>query len=101
MRRPEAFLPTDVNRTEGPQMAADVSRRNFLGGLGVSVGAALGATAGGALPVVGGAEAQGEPKGTIPDNPFPIGHMTFFTGPAAGPRPPLYQGQRPPARGCH
>ena len=60
-------------------MEGEVNRRNFLGSLGVSVGAAL-ATAGGALPVVGVAHAQDKPKGNIPDKPYKIGHMTFFTG---------------------
>src|SRR5438067_5451354 len=74
-------------------MAADVSRPNFLSGLGVSAGAALSATAGATLPVVGVAQAQEKPKGNIPDKPFKIGHMTFFTGPAAVLGEPMYKGQ--------
>jgi len=47
-------------------MAGEVNRRDFLNSLGVSVGAALAATAGAALPVVGVAHAQDKPKGTFP-----------------------------------
>src|SRR5438477_2310824 len=72
-------------------MAGEVNRRSFLNSLGVSVGAAL-ATAGGAIPVVGVAHAQDKPKGTSPDKPFKIGHMTFFTGPAAVLGEPMYKG---------
>jgi len=74
-------------------MEGEVNRRNFLGSLGVSVGAAL-ATAGGALPVVGVAHAQDKPKGNIPDKPYKIGHMTFFTGPAAVLGEPMFKGQQ-------
>src|SRR6267378_41257 len=74
-------------------MAGEVNRRDFLNSLGVSVGAALAATAGAALPVVGVAHAQDKPKGNIPDKPFKIGHMTFFTGPAAVLGEPMYKGQ--------
>src|SRR5437016_10636068 len=73
-------------------MAGEVNRRSFLNSLGVSVGAAL-ATAGGAIPIVGVAHAQDKPKGNIPDTPFKIGHMTFFTGPAAVLGEPMYKGQ--------
>src|SRR5947208_4464736 len=73
-------------------MAAEVNRRDFLNTLGVSVGAAL-TSAGAALPVVGVAHAQEKPKGNIPDKPFKIGHMTFFTGPAAVLGEPMYKGQ--------
>src|SRR5438093_8400281 len=72
-------------------MAGEVDRRNFLSSLGVSVGAAL-ATAGGAIPVVGVAHAQDKPKGNIPDKPYKVGHMTFFTGPAAVLGEPMYKG---------
>ena len=72
---------------------AEVNRRNFLAGLGVAMGASLTAIPG--LPGVGIAHAQGTPlpKGNIPDTPFKIGHMTFFTGPAAVLGEPLYKGQ--------
>ena len=73
-------------------MAREVSRREFLGNLGVTVGAAaLGASAG---PLVAPArvDAKEEPKGKIPDKPFKVGHMTFFTGPAAVLGEPMYKG---------
>src|SRR5437899_4491711 len=73
-------------------MAGEVNRRDFLSTLGVSVGAAL-ASAGAALPVVGVAHAQDKPKGNIPDKPYRIGHMTFFTGPAAVLGEPMHKGQ--------
>ncbi|HEV8472569.1 MAG TPA: ABC transporter substrate-binding protein, partial [Methylomirabilota bacterium] len=71
---------------------AEVNRRNFLTGLGVTVGTALTALPG-SLPSVGVAHAQDKPKGNIPDTPFKIGHMTFFTGPAAVLGEPMYKGQ--------
>ncbi|PYN83165.1 MAG: hypothetical protein DMD87_30475, partial [Candidatus Rokuibacteriota bacterium] len=74
-------------------MAGEVNRRSFLSSLGVSVGAAV-ATAGGAIPVVGVAHAQEKPKGNIPDKPYRIGHMTFFTGPAAVLGEPMFKGQQ-------
>src|SRR2546430_848719 len=73
-------------------MAGEVNRRDFLSTLGVTVGAGLGATVG-SLPIVGTAHAQGQPKGNIPDTSFKIGHMTFFTGPAAVLGEPMYKGQ--------
>ena len=73
-------------------MAEEVSRRDFLSRLGVGMGAALGAASGGVLPVVPLAHAQDKPKGNIPDKPFKIGHMTFFTGPAAVLGEPSYKG---------
>src|SRR5258705_7793392 len=76
---------------EGTHMA-EVNRRDFLSGLGVSVGAPLGALPG--LPSVGVAHAQGTPKGNIPDAPYKIGHMTFFTGPAAVLGEPMFKGQQ-------
>jgi branched-chain amino acid transport system substrate-binding protein len=74
-------------------MAPEVSRRDFLSQLGVTVGAAA-ATATAGLPLVGKAEAQSKepPKGKIPDTPYKIGHMTFFTGPAAVLGEPSYKG---------
>ena len=69
-------------------MAENVSRREFLSRLGVTVGAAAstGATVWENLPIVGPlskAEAAEPPKGKIPTKPYKVGHMTFFTGPAA------------------
>jgi branched-chain amino acid transport system substrate-binding protein len=45
----------------------------------------MGAVAASAAQVVGPgkAEAADPPKGKIPDKPYKVGHMTFFTGPAA------------------
>src|SRR2546427_1380007 len=71
---------------------AEVNRRDFLSGLGVTVGTALTALPG-VLPSVGVAHAQDKPKGNIPDTPFKIGHMTFFTGAAAVLGEPMYKGQ--------
>src|SRR5437588_12761595 len=72
-------------------MAEPITRRDFLGRLGVGVGAAAGAAAGGlaGFPV---AQAVAQPKGSIPDKAFKIGHMTFFTGPAAVLGEPSYKG---------
>src|SRR3990170_6075140 len=68
-------------------MAEEVSRREFFNRLGVTVGAAAaGATAGAeAAEAKKGAPAKkAEPaRGSIPSTPYKIGHMTFFTGPAA------------------
>src|SRR5436305_13484962 len=71
---------------------AEVNRRDFLAGLGVGMGAALTAVPG-ILPAVGIAHAQAKPKGNIPDTPYKIGHMTFFTGAAAVLGEPMYKGQ--------
>jgi branched-chain amino acid transport system substrate-binding protein len=72
-------------------MAVQVDRRDFLRSLGVGAGAALGAAAG-SVPLIGMANAQA-PKGNIPSTPYKIGHMTFFTGPAAVLGEPMYKGQ--------
>jgi branched-chain amino acid transport system substrate-binding protein len=64
------------------QKPATTNRRDFLGKLGVTVGAAGVAGAG----VVGGSQlvrAQEPAKGKIPDKPYKIGHMTFLTSAAA------------------
>src|ERR1700737_3923016 len=59
-----------------------VSRRNFLGALGVTVGgtglAGAGLIAGPQL-----VRAVEPAKGSIPDTPFKVGHMTFLTSAAA------------------
>jgi branched-chain amino acid transport system substrate-binding protein len=68
-----------------------VDRRDFLRALGVGAGATLGAAAG-SIPLIGMARAQA-PKGDIPSTPYKIGHMTFFTGPAAVLGEPMYKGQ--------
>src|SRR5690349_11774138 len=73
-------------------MSSQVDRRDFLRSLGVGAGAALGAAAG-SVPLIGMAQAQQAPKGNIPSTPYKIGHMTFFTGPAAILGEPMYKGQ--------
>src|ERR1700675_2834871 len=74
-------------------MAGEIDRRDFLRSLGVSVGATLGAAVG-SIPLIGMAQAQAPaPKGNIPSTPYKIGHMTFFTGPAAVLGEPMYKGQ--------
>src|ERR1041385_3266901 len=73
---------------------ADGSRRSFLSQLGVSVGAVTSGAAAsvtGLVPsIVGRAEAQ--PKGNVPDTPYKIAHMTFFTGAAAVLGEPSFKG---------
>ena len=43
-----------------------------------------------AVPLV--SPAFGQPKGTVPDTPYKIAHMTFFTGPAAVLGEPSFKG---------
>ncbi len=69
-------------------MSGRPSRRDFLSQLGVTVAAAVGGSAVG----VGAARAEEKPKGAIPDKPFRIGHMTFFTGAGAVLGEPMYKG---------
>jgi branched-chain amino acid transport system substrate-binding protein len=72
-------------------MAGRPSRREFLSQLGVTMAATVGGSAVG-IGAAGIAHAQDKPKGTIPDKPFKIGHMTFFTGPGAVLGEPMYKG---------
>ena len=72
-------------------MAPEVTRRDFLTQLGVTAGAVAGA-ASGAVSLAGKAEAKEPPKGNIPSTPYKVGHMTFFTGPAAVLGEPSYKG---------
>src|SRR5262249_56115996 len=65
----------------------EVSRRDFLAQLGVTVGAAAVAGAAGPLGVPSPAEAQ-QPAGKIPDPPFQGGPMTFLSRPPPPPPPP-------------
>jgi len=67
------------------------TRRDFLSQLGVTAAATFGASAAG-ISLGGIAHAQDKPKGTIPDKPFRIGHMTFFTGAGAVLGEPMYKG---------
>ncbi len=70
---------------------AEVSRRNFLKQLGVSVGAAALAGTAGAAAVAKPAEAQ-PAAGNIPDTPLKVGQMTFLSGPAAVLGEPMLKG---------
>src|SRR6266576_128461 len=72
-------------------MSDQPSRRDFLSRLGVGMAAAFGGSAAG-LGIAGVAHAQEKAKGTIPDKPFKIGHMTFFTGAGAVLGEPMYKG---------
>ncbi len=72
-------------------MSSQPTRRDFLSQLGVTTAATFVASAAG-VSIAGIAHAQGKPKGTIPDKPFRIGHMTFFTGPGAVLGEPMYKG---------
>ncbi|MEK7219739.1 MAG: twin-arginine translocation signal domain-containing protein, partial [candidate division NC10 bacterium] len=72
-------------------MAEETSRRDFLKSLGVTVGGAAVAASAGVISGPAKAEAQ-QPKGTIPDKPYKIGHMTFFTGAAAVLGEPSFKG---------
>jgi len=73
----------------------EVSRRDFLSKLGVSVTAAAAGAASG-LPLLSKAERaeaqQVKDAGKIPDAPYKIGHMTYFTGAAAVLGEPSYKG---------
>src|SRR4030088_3313201 len=66
-------------------------RPNFISRLGMTSAAALGGSMAGS-GLAGMAHAQDKPKGTIPDKPFKIGHMTFFTGAGAVLGEPMYKG---------
>ncbi|MEE9560265.1 MAG: ABC transporter substrate-binding protein [Acidiferrobacterales bacterium] len=67
-------------------MDKQVTRRNFLKQMGVTVGAAgLGAAGVGTAAYFAGprlAHAAMKPKGNIPNKPIKMGHITFQTGPA-------------------
>ena len=73
----------------------EVSRRDFLSKLGVTVTAAAAGAASG-LPLLSKAERaeaqQVKDAGKIPDTPYKVGHMTFFTGPGAVLGEPSYKG---------
>jgi branched-chain amino acid transport system substrate-binding protein len=70
----------------------EVSRRNFLGALGVTVGGTGLAGAGLVVAPQALKAAAEPPKGKIPDTPFKTGHMTFFTSPAAVLGEPSHKG---------
>src|ERR1051325_6204897 len=68
-----------VTEQERLDMNERIDRRSFLGSLGT---AAVGAGACVAAPRAAGAAAA-RAKGTIPNTPFKVGHMTFMSGPGA------------------
>ena len=72
-------------------MSGEATRRDFLAQLGVTTAAAFGGSAA-TIGVAGIAHAQVKPKGNIPNKPYRIGHMTYFTGPAAVLGEPMYKG---------
>lgn len=71
----------DKDKNEAP-----VSRRDFLNGLGVTVGAAGLASAVGSATYFAGPRPAGaatpKVKGKVTDKPYKTGHITFLTGPA-------------------
>ncbi len=69
----------------------EVSRRDFLKTLGVTVGAAAVAGAAGNLATSQPVEAQ-PAGGRIPDTPFKVGQMTFLSGPGALAGEPMLKG---------
>jgi branched-chain amino acid transport system substrate-binding protein len=69
-----------------------IKRRDFLTALGVTVGGSALGSGGGFLSGATPAHAQEPARGRIPDRPYKIGHMTFFTGPAAVLGEPMYKG---------
>ena len=80
-------------------MSHEVSRRDFLSQLGVTVGtAAAGVSAAAAAvgavpgPILGARPAYAQAKGNVPDTPYKVAHMTFFTGPGAVLGEPSYKG---------
>ena len=73
-------------------MDQQTSRRGFLKSLGVTLGGAAVAASTDVVTRPAKAEAQGGAKGNIPDKPLKVGHMTFFTGPAAVLGEPMYKG---------
>src|SRR5499425_504201 len=77
---------------EERNMAQEVSRREFFSQLGVTVGGAALAASGASLLSPEEARAQQQTKGSIPDKPYKVGHMTFFTGPGAVLGEPMYKG---------
>jgi branched-chain amino acid transport system substrate-binding protein len=64
-------------------MASQIDRRDFLTGLGVTMGAAaLGAQVG-EMAVAAPAAGQEAASGRIPDKPVKFGHITILSGPGA------------------
>ncbi len=70
----------------------EVSRRDFLKQMGVTVGAAAVGGIAGTAAVTKAVEAQAPPKGKIPDTPLKTGHITFLSGPSAVNGEPMLKG---------
>jgi branched-chain amino acid transport system substrate-binding protein len=73
-------------------MAEQVTRRDLLKHLGVTIGAAAASAGSLAAPKAAEAQQKFAPKGNIPTTPYKTGHMSFFTGPAAVLGEPSYKG---------
>jgi branched-chain amino acid transport system substrate-binding protein len=73
-------------------MGIQTSRRTFLQALGATIGATSLASQASAFFGPTEARAQQPARGRIPDRPYKIGHMTFFTGAAAVLGEPMYKG---------
>src|SRR5205807_3569935 len=73
-------------------MTQEVNRRELCKQWGATVGGAALAASEVSLLRPAEARAQQQPKGSIPDKPYKVGHMTFFTGPAALVGAPMYKG---------
>src|ERR1700687_6263952 len=73
-------------------MSSGPTRRDFLTQLGVAAAATTLGAGVATMGAAGIAHAQDKPKGNIPDKPYRIGHMTFFTGPGAVLGEPMYKG---------
>src|SRR5215470_7592796 len=97
---PKSFHPVSARAPKGPStgprhrsrmmmllegghsMAEQVTRRDLLKHLGVTIGAAAASAGSIVAPKLAEAQQKFTPKGNIPSTPFKTGHMTFFTGPA-------------------
>src|SRR5262247_1087823 len=94
--RPSSAIAAQQSHVVSPKeernMAQEVSRREFFSQLGITVGSAALAATGVPLISTREARAQQQPRGNIPDKPYKVGHMTFFTGPAAVLGEPMYKG---------
>src|SRR5207302_11009023 len=92
--RGHGSLPSDGSEPNGGNnMGGEVNRRDFLSTLGVSVGAALTASAGSVIRSVGVARAHEEPKGNLADTACKVGYMGCFAGPAGVVGERMYAGR--------
>src|SRR6266849_2803734 len=85
-------MSNNSNAAPEVHMSSGPTRRDFLGQLGVTAAATTLGAGAATMGVAGIAHAQDKPKGTIPNTPYRIGHMTFFTGPGAVLGEPMYKG---------